>query len=125
MCSQRRSNWKRFHPAKALFFMTMIAAFILGMGWIVMVLWNWIVPDITNFKPLSYWQAVGLFVLFKILFGGFRPRKNWERRRRVKDKIGNKWNSKMKEKWMGMSEEERAEFKGKWRDWCDRRNDKI
>ena len=41
-------------------------------GFIVMSLWNWILPPVTGWHPISYWQALGLLVLSKILFGSFR-----------------------------------------------------
>jgi hypothetical protein len=40
-------------------------------GWIVMLLWNWLVPSIIGWKPVSYWQAWGILVLCTILFKGF------------------------------------------------------
>jgi len=40
-------------------------------GWVVMLLWNWLMPDIFGLKPLTYWQAWGLLVLSHILFKGF------------------------------------------------------
>lgn len=40
-------------------------------GLVVMLLWNWLMPDIFGLKRLNYWQAWGLFILFSILF------KNW------------------------------------------------
>jgi hypothetical protein len=39
-------------------------------GWVVMLLWNWVVPDAFGLKPLSYWKAWGLFLLCSILFKG-------------------------------------------------------
>jgi len=50
---------------------------ILGMGllflfgWVVMLLWNWLMPDIFGLKRLGYWQAWGLLILSHILFKGF------------------------------------------------------
>jgi hypothetical protein len=41
-------------------------------GWVVMALWNWLVPDIFGFKRIGYWQAGGLLVLCWILFKGIR-----------------------------------------------------
>lgn len=38
-------------------------------GWIVMLLWNWLMPEIFGLKTVSYWQAWGLLVLSCILFG--------------------------------------------------------
>jgi hypothetical protein len=39
-------------------------------GWIVMLLWNWLMPDIFGLKQLNYWQAWGLLALSSILFKG-------------------------------------------------------
>lgn len=39
-------------------------------GFIIMWLWNWLMPDIFGLTTLTYWQAVGLFILFKLLLGG-------------------------------------------------------
>ena len=40
-------------------------------GFIIMWLWNWLMPQIFTLKKINYWQALGIFVLAKILFGGF------------------------------------------------------
>lgn len=37
-------------------------------GWIVMLLWNWLMPEIFGLKKLTYWQAWGLLILSCILF---------------------------------------------------------
>jgi hypothetical protein len=42
-------------------------------GWVVMLLWNWLMPAIFGLKRLTYWQAWGLLVLSHILFKGFGP----------------------------------------------------
>lgn len=53
-------------------------------GWAVMGLWNWLVPALFAGKTISFWQALGVLVLSRILFGGFfggrRPRfvNRWE-----------------------------------------------
>lgn len=47
--------------------------FITGMailfGYIIMWLWNTLMPELFDLPTLTYWQAVGLFILAKILFG--------------------------------------------------------
>ncbi|MFH1513306.1 MAG: hypothetical protein ABIG45_08150 [Bacillota bacterium] len=50
-----------------------IAAVGLGLlfGWIVVWLWNWLMPLIFGLPTITFWQGVGLFILAKILFGGF------------------------------------------------------
>ncbi len=40
-------------------------------GFIIMWLWNWLMPDLFGLATLTYWQAVGIFILLKILLGGF------------------------------------------------------
>ncbi|MGD0566493.1 MAG: hypothetical protein ABSA34_04075 [Candidatus Goldiibacteriota bacterium] len=39
-------------------------------GYFVMKLWNWLMPDIFGLKTIGYWQAFGIVVLAKMLFGG-------------------------------------------------------
>lgn len=40
-------------------------------GWVVMLLWNWLIPEIFGLAQVSYWQAWGLLVLSSILFKDF------------------------------------------------------
>lgn len=37
----------------------------------VMLLWNWLVPSVIGWAAIGYWQAAGLLLLCKLLFGGF------------------------------------------------------
>lgn len=39
-------------------------------GFVIMWLWNWLMPEIFGLTTLNYWQSVGIFILFKILLGG-------------------------------------------------------
>ena len=45
-----------------------VIAIGLGLGLLVMVLWNWLMPDLFGLETIGYWQAVGLFVLCHLLF---------------------------------------------------------
>ncbi|AUT71366.1 hypothetical protein [Paraburkholderia hospita] len=55
--------------AKALLLVLIIAL----LGWIVMRLWNWIIPTLViDAHAIDYPRAIGLLVLCRILFGGFR-----------------------------------------------------
>lgn len=38
-------------------------------GWIIMLLWNWLIPEIFGLGTITYWQGYGIFFLAKILFG--------------------------------------------------------
>jgi len=50
-----------------------IAAFAFGLlfGWIIVWLWNWLMPVIFGLPTITFWQGVGIIILAKILFGGF------------------------------------------------------
>jgi hypothetical protein len=48
------------------------ALFALVFGFVFKWLWNWLMPDIFGLRQISYWQAFGLLLLGKLLFGGFR-----------------------------------------------------
>jgi hypothetical protein len=39
-------------------------------GFVIMWLWNWLMPEIFGLTTLTYWQAVGVFILLKIFLGG-------------------------------------------------------
>jgi len=66
-----------------------MALFIAIGGEIVMHLWNWLLPPLFGWRELTFWQALGMLVLCRILFGGFgmhgsrrgRPRSPEERER--------------------------------------------
>lgn len=106
---------RRYKPAKILFFILVFIAFFSAISFVVMLLWNAILPDVANVKPLKFWQAAGLLLLAKILFGGFRGRRrNWKRSEK------NNW----KKKWMAMNEEERQEAKLRWQKYCKQKDSK-
>jgi hypothetical protein len=59
--------------------------FALAFGWAVMLLWNWLMPAIFGLGTIGYWQAFGIVVLAKLLFGrvggahmGRRPGGHWK-----------------------------------------------
>jgi hypothetical protein len=84
------------------------------LGYVTMQLWNWLIPTIfTGAVVINYWQAMGILVLSKILFGGFHGRG-----RHCGGHRGH-WRSRWKQKWEGMSEEERAKFRSRCGDWCE------
>ena len=47
-----------------------ITGLVILFGFVIMWLWNWLMPDIFGLTTLNYWQAIGLFILLKILVGG-------------------------------------------------------
>ncbi|WP_321926374.1 hypothetical protein [Paraburkholderia guartelaensis] len=79
------------------------------LGWVVMTLWNWVIPALfVGARALDFAHALGLLVLSRILFGGFRGHGGWRERRR--------WR-----KWEAMTPEEREHFQTAWRSRHDRR----
>lgn len=85
-------------------FVLLGAVLALAAGGIVMELWNRLMPELFGLHILGYWQAVGLLVLCRILFGGLRgrggPGGGWHAR----------WRERMAERWMSMTPEERERF---------------
>lgn len=53
-------------------------------GFVVMWLWNWLMPKVFGLPQISYWEGWGLFILAKIFFGGMRGSSRGEERRRKK-----------------------------------------
>src|SRR5678816_4706364 len=48
-----------------------ILLFIAIGGEIVMQLWNWLLPPLFGWRLITFWQAIGILALCRILFGGF------------------------------------------------------
>jgi len=79
-----------------------MAVFIALGGEVVKLLWNWLAPALFGLRQITFWQAVGLLALCRILFGGFglggsSPQSNARRRAR--------------ERWEEMTPEERERFR--------------
>ncbi len=55
-----------------LFGITMATLFGLAFGYFVMLIWNWIMPDIFGLTTITYWQAFGIVILARLIFGGFK-----------------------------------------------------
>lgn len=83
---------------KALNVMKYVGFGILGVGFIILVifgvqaLWNWLIPDLFNGPELNYWQTAGLFLLSKILLTGVAPGS--------KEKHNKDWKKRCEEKYM-------------------------
>lgn len=93
-----------------IFFPLVIIALILLLGWVVMLLWNAILPAAVHANPLNYWQATGLLILSRILVGGWGGRGGRGH--------GRRGNMPGREKWMSMNDEEKQAFKEQWKKRC-------
>jgi hypothetical protein len=81
---------------------------VLALSFVVMSLWNWLMPALFGLRIISFWQALGLLVLSKILIGGFRGRPGG----------GMHWRRRMMERWEQMTPEEREKFRQGMRGRC-------
>lgn len=75
-------------------------------GFIVMVLWNWLAPVVFGARTVTFWQALGLLILARILVGGLGGGHG-------DDKHGRR---RMTEQWEQMTPEEREAFRQGLRD---------
>lgn len=82
----------------------MILFVFLG-GQLVRLLWNALLPELFGWPEITFWQALGLLVLSRILFGGsgFHGSGRSDYRRRMADR------------WAGMTPEERERVRQGWR----------
>ena len=103
-----------FRPKKLLMIIPMVIAAVLLFGLVVMGLWNAILPAVLGVKTISFWQALGILLLSKILFGGF----GGGRRGGGFGHRGQEWRQGMADKLKNMSSEEREQFKTEWKNRC-------
>lgn len=100
-----------FYKGRFFFIPIGVAAILALVSLIVMQLWNNLLPDILHIGTITYWQAMGIFILCKILFGfgpkGGRGGAPWMRRKQM-----------MQERLATMSDEEREHFKQQMKNRC-------
>jgi len=98
---------KRFWMKRIAGFIVLAILGVVVFSSIVMLLWNALLPSLFHFPVITFPQALGLLILTKILFGGFRgggPK--------------NHWKDKMKQRWMNMTPEERENLQQRWGKRC-------
>ena len=93
---------------RILKFVVFAALFITLASFVVMNLWNWLLPGIFGFHLITFWQAIGILILCKILFGGFRGGRG--------DHFY--WRRRMMQRWEQMTPEEREKFRQGMRGRC-------
>ncbi len=72
-------------------------------GFVVMQLWNWLLPTLFGWHTVTFWQALGLLVLCRILFGRWGGHGHRYGRSRIR--------RRMAERWERMTPEERERFR--------------
>ena len=90
----------------------MFAVATLLLGTVLMLLWNAVVPDVFRGPAITFWQAIGLFILTRILFHGMGHGR-WGHRWRH-----DRWKHRMDERMSAMAPEEREKFRKRWERCC-------
>ena len=99
--------------ARGLKFLVLVLIAVAVFSFVVMQLWNWLVPAVIGWKVIDFWQAVGLLVLTRLLFG-FRAGFGWGHRMH--------WRGRMAERWAQMTPDEREKFREGMRGRCGHRH---
>lgn len=97
-----RPKWLFLIPLVLVGFVAFMA---LG-GWVVMSLWNWLLPPLFGWHTVTIWQALGLLVLCRILFGGLGMQNN------ARSRMG----GRMRERWGAKDPEERERLRQRMRE---------
>ena len=97
---------KHILKSKRRFFFIIPVIILFAVSGVVMWLWNTLLPEIFYVNSITYWQAMGILVLSKILFGGFSGcarHRHFHRNRYFIEKMKN------------MTPEEQEKFKESWK----------
>jgi hypothetical protein len=93
-------------------FVALALVFMAVLSFVVMSLWNWLIPTLFRGPQLEYWQADGLLLLSRTLFGGFRGRGGWH----------GHWRERMwRERWANLTPEERERLRERLEGRCGHR----
>lgn len=77
-------------------------------GQVVMHLWNWLLPPLFGWRLITFWQALGLLALCRILFGGHGMHS------KNRSPMGRRMRERMEERWSKMTPEEREKARQRW-----------
>ena len=99
-------------PMKILKVLVIVTVACAAFGFIVMNLWNALIPELFHGPLLTFWQAVGLLVLSHILLRGWSPWRHfggWKH---------DHWRNRLESKMASMTPEEKERFKQEWQGLC-------
>ena len=104
---------------KAPLFLLLGGALILLLGYIVMLLWNALIPPLFHGPIVTFWQSTGILILLKILFHnhhfGQWPGRGWH------PSYHKHWKHRFEARLASLSPEERQKFKDEWSKRCNPR----
>ena len=95
-------------------------------GTVVKSLWNWLLPPLFGWPQVTWWQAIGLLALCRILVGGcgfgrgtrYGPDGGKGMRDRMAERMADRMADRVAERWDHMSPEERERFRQRIRERC-------
>lgn len=109
-----RRTWIFLAPLALLGMLLFIA---IG-GELVQQLWNWLLPPLFGWRRITFWQALGVLMLCRILFGGFGHHRFSPSNvpRRVMDRIADRMVDRMSARLDAMTPEEREQMRQRMRE---------
>ena len=99
-----RKRLKRLIWIAPLAILGMVIVVWIG-GQVVMLLWNWLAPALFGLPQITFWQALGLLALCRILFGGSGAGGG------VRSNVRRRMRERMAERWERMTPEQRERFR--------------
>ncbi len=100
-----RPRWKKLILIAPLAILGMLVFIAIG-GGIVQYLWNWLLPALFGWREITFWQALGILALCRILFGG----SGWH------GSVRSNVRRRMEERCERMTPEERERFRQRMRE---------
>ncbi|MFT3781235.1 MAG: hypothetical protein QM790_04400 [Nibricoccus sp.] len=95
-----------------------VAGFVALFTYAVYALWNGVLAEVVPVKAITYWQALGILVLSKLLFGGFPHRRGGPCGHFREHMMAKRWEAASPEEREKIRDEMRRRF-GDWpRPWC-------
>jgi hypothetical protein len=104
---------QKYWILKAIKFICIASLAVFLFAYVVMLLWNCLIPSIFGISSITFWQAAGLLLLSRLLFGTFHRCGGGGHKRH------GYWKNKMKEKYKNMTPEEKERFKEKFGRYCN------
>ncbi|MFO7612310.1 MAG: hypothetical protein R6W99_07490 [Clostridia bacterium] len=102
-----------------------LLAFLLG--WIIMLLWNWLMPALFGLGTITYWQGFGIFFFAKLIFGfsgGHSESGHKEKKKSgtIRSEIGKEIREEFRKEFRKAHEEDRTFnecYEGKYEEWWE------
>lgn len=97
-----------FRSCRGFFILIPVAIFLLA-GLAVMLLWNALLPAILGISAITYMQAIGIFLLSRLLFGNFGFKRGFGHKPGI---------PYLKREFQNLSDEEKEKLRQQWKNRC-------